>query len=116
MDGGDPFDINNGCELDGLPWDCNDLERRVGGGSATIEKVHSNGRVEQAANALPFGSSVWVDRWQITSSIDIGMHDIGSHYYVNVAAEDHGYFLTTNDGLSLANSAVQHPQNTVIAR
>src|SRR5205807_4381831 len=38
MDGGDPFDVNGGCELDGVPWDCNDLQRRLAGGSATVEK------------------------------------------------------------------------------
>jgi YD repeat-containing protein len=100
-EGDDPFNVDGGCSLDGLPVSCYDRDRRMENGTATVETVDSHGNVSQANQVHVLGSSVWVDRWVTTSSTDIGMHDISSPYNVTIVDEDRGYFLTANDGLAL---------------
>jgi YD repeat-containing protein len=50
-DGGDAFDINGGCELDGMPASCSELARHADAGAVALEYLFHDGnswRVEQA--------------------------------------------------------------------
>jgi YD repeat-containing protein len=110
LEGGDPFDYSGGYEIDGMPVSASEFMRRVGGGSVTAGRIDRHGNTFQANEMQVFGSSVWVDRWDTTNSSDID-HDISTPYIVNIVSQNHGYFLTANDGLTMRNSVARRPQN-----
>ncbi|HEU4837636.1 MAG TPA: hypothetical protein VFS90_24615, partial [Pyrinomonadaceae bacterium] len=117
IEGGDPFDYSTGREIDGIPVSEAEFQRRVGNGSINLEKTDRKGNVYTSGTVVNYGSSVWVDEWQLRYSVsgtDVlivigpdGSASMPQGPTVTTIAENYGYFITASDGLQLPNAPVQ---------
>jgi hypothetical protein len=113
IEGGDPFDYSTGREIDGIPVSEAEFQRRVGDGSINAEKTDRKGNVYTSGNVVNYGSSIWVDEWQLRYSVsgtDVlivigpdGSASMPQGPIVTTIAENHGHFITGSEGLPLSN-------------
>ena len=124
IEGGDPYDFSSGREIDGLPVSEAEFQRRVGNGSVGLGKVDSKGNIYFAGNTLDFGSSVWIDDWNLTYStsntefpltaLPDGSVVMTQGPSVTVYISRSGHFITAAEGLKLVTSLSRRfllPQN-----
>ena len=101
-------------EIDGLPVSEAEFQRRVGNGAVGLGKVDSKGNVYFAGNTLDFGTSVWIDDWNLTYSTSNTEFPLtalpdgsvvmkqGPSVTVNISRS--GHFITAANGLKLVTS------------
>ena len=58
--GGNPFDPHSGCELNGIGWDCNDLQRRGEEGNVDVQVMNNmNGFLGNGFYTVPWSDVFW---------------------------------------------------------